>query len=85
MRERSRIQGAACRVFRGWLVLSLLAASFACAGRRLPQSGPIQAVELTPEERLGVDDVFEVRSQTSGAGRISMWLESRPTPSVWME
>lgn len=46
-------------------VLALLAAtSFAaCAnfGRTPPPSTPIQAVELTPEERLGIDDVFEVR------------------------
>jgi protein involved in polysaccharide export with SLBB domain len=61
MRERLRTQGAACRVFRGWLVLSLLTASFACAGRRLEPKAPVQALDLTPEERLGIDDVFEVR------------------------
>jgi polysaccharide export outer membrane protein len=61
MRECLRTQGAASRVFRGWLVLSLLAASFACAGRRLAPGAPVQAVDLTPEERLGIDDVFEVR------------------------
>ena len=61
MRGLSLTQGAACRVLRGWLVLSLLAASVACAGRRLQPSSPVQAVDLTPEERLGVDDVFEVR------------------------
>ena len=27
----------------------------------VPATKPIQAVELTPEERLGIDDVFEVR------------------------
>jgi polysaccharide export outer membrane protein len=46
-------------------VLALLAATSgtACAnfGRKPPPSTPIQAVELTPEERLGIDDVFEVR------------------------
>jgi polysaccharide export outer membrane protein len=56
-------------------VVSLLAASFACAGRSPPPSGPIQAVELTPEERLGIDDVFEVRvlgeADLSGAYRIA--------------
>ena len=65
----------ACRVLRGWLVLSLLAASPACAGRRLQPSVPIQAVDLTPEERLGIDDVFEVRvlaeGDLSGAYRIA--------------
>ena len=61
MREPSLTHSAACRVLRGWLVLSLLAASAACAGRRLQPSTPIQAVDLTPEERLGIDDVFEVR------------------------
>jgi polysaccharide export outer membrane protein len=38
-------------------------------------SGPIQAVDLTPEERLGIDDVFEVRvtgeSDLSGSYRIA--------------
>ena len=61
VRELFWTQGAACRVSRGWLVLSLLAGSLACAGRRLQPSTPIQAVDLTPEERLGIDDVFEVR------------------------
>jgi polysaccharide export outer membrane protein len=38
-------------------------------------SGPIQAVDLTPEERLGIDDVFDVRvlgePDLSGAYRIA--------------
>ena len=45
-------------------VIALLAAvAGGCAsfGRTPPPSTPIQAVELTPEERLGIDDVFEVR------------------------
>jgi polysaccharide export outer membrane protein len=43
--------------------LALLAAvvSASCVGRPLPPSGSIQAVDLSPEERLGIDDVFEVR------------------------
>jgi protein involved in polysaccharide export with SLBB domain len=43
--------------------LALLAAvlATACAGRTRPQAGTIQGVELVPEERLGIDDVFEVR------------------------
>jgi protein involved in polysaccharide export with SLBB domain len=75
MRELSRTQGAVCHVFRVLLVLSCLAAGFACAGRNRQPSGPIQAVELVPEERLGIDDVFEVRvlgePDLSGAYRIS--------------
>src|SRR5512141_3104345 len=46
------------------LALALLAmsAGLACwTGHKPPPSTPIQAVELTPEERLGIDDVFEVR------------------------
>lgn len=36
-------------------------ATASCAGRTPPPAGSVQAVELTPEERLGIDDVFEVR------------------------
>lgn len=53
------------RATRHLCVLALLvaASSAGCAnfGRKPPPSTPIQAVELTPEERLGIDDVFEVR------------------------
>ena len=62
-------------VCRGLLILASLAANFACATRPPPPSGSIQAVELTPEERLGIDDVFEVRvlgeTDLSGAYRIA--------------
>jgi protein involved in polysaccharide export with SLBB domain len=61
MRELSRTQGLARHACRGLLGLALVAANFACAGRNPPPSSPIQAVELTPEERMGIDDVFEVR------------------------
>ena len=47
--------------FRGLLVTAWLATSVACAWRKPPPAGPGQAVELLPEERLGIDDVFEVR------------------------
>ena len=57
------------------LALALLAANFACATRPPPPNGSIHAVELTPEERLGIDDVFEVRvlgeADLSGAYRIA--------------
>jgi protein involved in polysaccharide export with SLBB domain len=43
------------------LALSAALIATACAGRTRPLSGAIQAVELVPEERLGIDDVFEVR------------------------
>jgi protein involved in polysaccharide export with SLBB domain len=60
MRELSR----ACRIVRhlsGGLLLFALVAAVGCAGRNRQPSGPIQAVELVPEERLGIDDIFEVR------------------------
>ncbi len=43
--------------------LALFAAALgaSCAGRTPPPSTPIQAVEIVSEERLGIDDVFEVR------------------------
>ena len=41
--------------------MALLSAGFACARRDPIPDGTVQAVELTPEERLGIDDVFEVR------------------------
>src|SRR5512137_1440165 len=46
------------------LALALLAmsAGMGCwAGRKPMPSTPIQVVDLAPEERLGIDDVFEVR------------------------
>jgi polysaccharide export outer membrane protein len=55
------------------LVAALVTAS--CAGRPRPPSGSIQAIDLAPEERLGIDDVFEVRvfaePDLSGTYRIS--------------
>jgi protein involved in polysaccharide export with SLBB domain len=75
MRDLSRTQKALRHVCRGLLGLALLAANFACATRPPPPSGSIHAVELTPEERLGIDDVFEVRvlgeADLSGAYRIA--------------
>ena len=75
MRKLSRTQGLARHVCRGVLVLLLWGANFACAGRNAAPSDPIQAVELIPEERLGIEDVFEVRvlgeQDLSGAYRIA--------------
>jgi len=75
MRDFLRTQGASRHVCRGLLGVALLSASFTCATRPPPPSGSIQAVELTPEERLGIDDVFEVRvlgeQDLSGAYRIA--------------
>jgi polysaccharide export outer membrane protein len=55
--------------------LAILIAFAACAGRTRAPSGPIQAVEIIPEERLGIDDVFEIRvfaePDLSGTYRIS--------------
>jgi protein involved in polysaccharide export with SLBB domain len=42
-------------------LLTLALTSAACATRTQRPSTPIQAVEMIPEERLGIDDVFEVR------------------------
>jgi len=61
MREFSRIHSVVRRVCRGLLGLVLLTASFSCASRQPRPSTPVQAVEMIPEERLGIDDVFEVR------------------------
>ena len=61
MRERLGTQGVVRHVCSGLLAFALLAPGFACASRPPPPSGSIQAVDLAPEERLGIDDVFEVR------------------------
>ncbi len=75
MPDLSRTQGLVGHVCRGLLALALLFANFACASRPMPPSGSIQAVELLPEERMGIDDVFEVRvlgePDLSGAYRIA--------------
>lgn len=55
------ITALAQRALKCSLALALLALGPACAGRRPPLSTPVQAVELAPDERLGIDDVFEVR------------------------
>jgi polysaccharide export outer membrane protein len=61
MREFSRTDSVVRHVCRGLLGLVLLVAAAACAGRNSPPSGTIHAVDILPEERLGIDDVFEVR------------------------
>ena len=64
----------AARYARGLTLMCALAAA-GCAGRTPPPSGSIQAVDLSPEERLGIDDVFEVRvfaePDLSGSYRIA--------------
>jgi len=59
----------------GRLAFACALACAACAGRKPPPSTPIQALELMPEERLGIDDVFEVRvfaePDLSGTYRVS--------------
>jgi len=51
------------RVARRFTVAALLSASLvaACARNYKPATSSVAALELIPEERLGVDDVFEVR------------------------
>lgn len=44
----------------GFLAVVVLALG-GCARQKNQVSVPIQAIELAPEERLGIDDVFEVR------------------------
>jgi hypothetical protein len=64
---------ATSRHFASLLFCAFVLAS--CAGRTPPPVAPVQAVQLMPEERLGIDDVFEVRvfaePDLSGAYRIS--------------
>lgn len=45
----------------GALALLVIGFGASCAGRTPPSTTPIQAIELAPDERLGIDDVFEVR------------------------
>ena len=75
MQQPLRTHGVAGHVFRGLVVASLLAATFACAGRKQQVGSPVQGIELIPEERMGIDDVFEVRelgeTDLSGAYRIA--------------
>jgi protein involved in polysaccharide export with SLBB domain len=52
----ARVMGYVCGS-----VLLAAALGISCAGRTPPLSGSIHAVEMVPEERLGIDDVFEVR------------------------
>jgi protein involved in polysaccharide export with SLBB domain len=65
----------------GWapgalLALLLTAPLLGCARSPRPTVSPIAALELVPEERLGVDDVFEVRvygeQELSGLYRVSV-------------
>jgi protein involved in polysaccharide export with SLBB domain len=45
----------------GSVALVWLCLASSCATRTPRPTAPIQAVEMLPEERLGIDDVFEVR------------------------
>ena len=48
--------------FASRLVLAcVLVALSSCANRQRQQAGAVEAVAMAPEERLGIDDVFEVR------------------------
>jgi len=64
----------AMRCARSVAVLCALA-SASCAGHTPPPSTPIATADLIPEERLGIDDLFEVRvfsePDLSGTYRIS--------------
>jgi polysaccharide export outer membrane protein len=59
MRAGNGIVGAAC-VWVGALAAFALA-PLGCAARQPQLATPVHAMELLPEERLGIDDVFEVR------------------------
>jgi polysaccharide export outer membrane protein len=73
MRREKQTAGAT-RYACGLAILCALGA-VACGSRPLPPSGSVRAVEMMPEERLGIDDVFEVRvfaePDLSGPYRIS--------------
>jgi polysaccharide export outer membrane protein len=75
MHSPSQLKGTTCQIWHGLLAVALLCAGLACARRNPVPDAPIQAVELLPEERLGIDDVFEVRvlgePDLSGPYRIS--------------
>jgi len=75
MPNLSRIQGFVRSTSRSVIAVVVLSAGFACASRKPVPDGTVQAVELIPEERLGIDDVFEVRvlgePDLSGAYRIA--------------
>jgi polysaccharide export outer membrane protein len=61
MRLRLQKNGVA-HVFAGPFVLAwILILPYSCAGRQRLPAGSIEAVAMAPEERLGIDDVFEVR------------------------
>ena len=72
MRKGMNASGAT-RYARAVVICALAACG--CAGRRPPPGTPVQGIELLPEERLGIDDVFEVRvfaePDLSGTYRIS--------------
>jgi protein involved in polysaccharide export with SLBB domain len=65
---------SAARYVPAWALLCAVGV-VACGSRPMPPSGSVSAVQLMPEERLGIDDVFEVRvfaePDLSGAYRIS--------------
>lgn len=49
------------RGITGWLMIGALMSVSACFARPTPPHAPVQGVSMNPEERLGTDDVFEVR------------------------
>jgi polysaccharide export outer membrane protein len=58
-----------------YAALAFALVSVGCAHRGQEVTGPVLALEITPEEKLGVDDVFEVRvlgeADLSGAYRVA--------------
>ena len=44
-----------------FVLACVLVVFYSCASRQRQPAGSVEAVAMTPEERLGIDDVFEVR------------------------
>ncbi len=54
------LQSGAMTRLRAWPVV-LFIAQVGCASRQIPAPVPAEVMTLAPDERLGVDDVFETR------------------------
>ena len=60
---RLRLKMAGVPDVRSWrfAVVCAFVILCSCANRQRQPAGAVEAVAMAPEERLGIDDVFEVR------------------------